>query len=379
MFTNEKMTALQRFLNVMDYKAVDRVPNHEAGVWSQTLDRWVSEGLDSHDLTWDWFTGTEYFQMDPREFIDVNFGMMPWFEPELIEKTEQYEIRRHHNGVVTKALIEGSSGGMRACMDQYLSFPVTDTASFREIKKRYRASLGGRYPAMWKEIMLPRWINRQHPLVLGRNCSTLGFYWRAREWMGTENLSYTWYDEPELMHEMMEFIADFTIEVSRPVLQETTVDYVMLNEDMSMKNGPLLSPTHYREFIFPHMKRLVDFYKSNGVRYIIVDSDGNCEALIPLLMDAGVDCIWPLERVAGMDPIRIRKEYGRDLRLSGGVDKMEIAKGKDAIDRHLAALVPLIEEGGFIPTIDHTASPDISLESFTYYMKRKRDLLSGKF
>ena len=379
MSADKKMTALQRFINVMEYKPVDQVPNHEAGVWSQTLDRWVSEGLNQYDLTWDWFTGTEYFNMDPREFIRVNYGMMPCFTEEMLEKTDRYEVKRQTSGIVTKALIEGSSGGMRACMDQYISFPVSNADDFKEIKKRYAANLGGRYPAMWQEIMLPRWKDRQHPLILGENCSTLGFYWRAREWMGTENLSYAWYDMPELMHEMMEFIADYTIAVSKPVLEQTDVEYVMINEDMSMKNGPLLSPGHYKKFIFPHMKRLVDYYKSNGVRYVMVDTDGNCEALIPLLMDAGVDGIWPLERVAGMDPVEIRKTYGRDLRLTGGVDKMEIAKGKAAIDNHLAAMVPLIEEGGFIPTIDHTASPDISLENFVYYMKRKMDLLSGKF
>ena len=197
--------------------------------------------------------------------------------------------------------------------------------------------------------------------------------------MGTENLSYAFYDEPELVSEMMEFIADFTIEVSRPILKETDVDYIMLNEDMSMKNGPLISPAHYREYIFPHMRRLVDFYKGNGVKYVLVDTDGNCEALLPLLMEAGVDGIWPLERVAEMDPVRIRKEYGKDLRLWGAVDKMEVAKGPKAIEEHLAAMVPLIEEGGFIPTIDHAVSPDISYENFLYYMKRKQDLLSGKF
>jgi len=215
--------------------------------------------------------------------------------------------------------------------------------------------------------------------VLGENCSTLGFYWLAREWMGTEGVSYGFYDEPALMHEMMEFIADYTIEVSKPVLQETDVDYVMLNEDMSMKNGPLLSPSSYREFVFPHMRRLVDFFKQHGVRYMFVDSDGNPDLLVPLLMDAGVDGLWPLERVADADPHVFRKKYGRQLRLSGGVDKMRVAQGRDEIDRHLAELCPLIEEGGFIPTIDHTVPPDISLDNFEYYMKRKIDLLTGKF
>lgn len=379
MFIQGKMTERERFLNVMEYKPVDCIPNHEVGVWSQTLDRWVAEGLNRYELHWDWFTGEEYFNMDAREFIDVNYGMMPAFETEVMEKTDRYEIIRHSNGVVTKALIEGSSGGMRSSMDQYLSFPVTGLNDFRELKKRYVAGLGNRYPAQWEKIMLPRWKNREHVLILGRNCSTGGFYWRAREWMGTENLCYAWYDEPELMHEMMEFIADFTIEVSRPVLDATDVDYVMISEDMSMKNGPMLSPEQYRTFIYPHMRRLVDYLKKNGVRYVGVDTDGNCEALIPLLMEAGVDVVWPLERAADMDPVRIRKKFGKELRLWGGVDKMELAKGKDAIEVHLSALVPLIEEGGYIPTVDHLVSPDISLENFRYYMKRKIDLLSGKF
>lgn len=379
MFIDREMTNRERFINVMEYKPVDRVPNHELAVWVQTRERWVKEGLNEYDLHWDWFTGEEYFEMDAKEYINVNYGMIPEFKYEVLEKTDRYEIVRHTNGIVTRALIEGSAGGMRASMDQYLSFPVTNVNDFRELKKRYAANLGSRYPAQWKEIMLPGWKNRKHVLCLGRNCSMLGFYWRAREWMGTENLCYAWYDQPELMHEMMEFIADFTIDVSKPILAETDVDYILVNEDMSMKHGPLLSPEQYKTFIFSHMRRLVDFFKKNGVKYVFVDTDGNCDQLIPLLLDAGVDGIIPLERAAGMDPIKVRKKFGRSLRLWGGVDKMEIAKGKDAINKHLASMVPLIEEGGFIPTVDHAVSPDISLENFKYYMKRKIDLLTGKF
>jgi len=378
MFQDKQMTGRERFLAVMDYKPVDKVPNYEAGVWNQTKDRWIEEGLNQSDYRWDWFTGEDFLDLDPREFIDVNYGMIPTFEHEVLENNGIYEIYRDSGGITHKALIKGSSGGMRLSMDQYLSFPVECQEDFDALKKRYVAGIG-RYPPGWRDIQLPGWINRKHPLILGRNCSTSGFYWRAREWMGTENLSYAFYEQPELIHDMMEFIADFTIEVSKPILSETDIDYVMLSEDMSMKTGPLISPSLYKEFIFPHMRRMVDFFKSNGVRYMMVDTDGNCEAILPLLMEAGTDAVWPLERVANMDPIRIRKEYGKDLRLFGGVDKMVVAKGKKEIDQHLAHLLPLIEEGGFIPTIDHVMSPEISYEDYLYYMKRKIDLLTGKF
>ena len=373
------MNERERFLAIMEYRPVDQVPNHEVGVWQQTIDRWEQEGLNVYDLTWDWFTGCDYFEMDAREYIPVNYYLLPAFEEETLEETDRYIIRRQASGIVTKALKEGSSHGMRASMDQYLDFPVKNLEDFQQLKKRLNPHLAGRYPAEWRKIMLPRWQQREHVLVMGINCSTTGFFWRAREWMGTEGVCYAWYDQPRLMHEMMEFIANFTIEVSRPILEQVAPDYVFINEDMAMKNGPLLSPRTYRTFIFPHMKRLVDYLKKAGVRYVLVDTDGNSEPLIPLLMEAGVDGLWPLERASDMDPILIRKKYGKDLRLWGAVDKRELTKDKGAIDDHLRTFLPLIEEGGFIPTVDHLVPPDVPLENFMYYMKRKQALLAGRF
>jgi hypothetical protein len=375
---DQPMTGRERFFAVMEYQPVDHVPDHEVGVWEQTKDRWEQEGLNIHDLTWDWFTGCEHFDLDAREYIPVNFGMLPPYEVETLEETERYIITRHANGITTRALKAGESRGMRSSMDEYIGFPVQNRDDFQALKKRYDPHLQGRYPPLWQTLRLPGWKRRKHVLILGTNCSTLGFYWRAREWMGTEGVSYAWYDQPDLMHEMMEFIADFTIEVSKPILDEVTPDYIFINEDMAMKNGPLLSPRMYRNFIFPHMRRLVDFYKRSGVPYIIVDTDGNSEPLIPLLMEAGVDGLWPLERASDMDPLFIRQKYGHDLRLWGGVDKRELAKDKAAIDSHLLSLAPLIADGGFIPTVDHLVPPDVSLENFCYYMQQKKLLLAGK-
>ena len=373
------MTPLERFHACMNYQPVDRVPNHEVGVWVQTKQRWREEGLATDDLHWDWFVGEPRWDMDPREYIDVNFGMVPPYEEKVLSKDGDTEIIQRANGVISKALITGAAEGMRMSMDEYISFPVTTPADFQELKKRFRAAGPVRYPQYWEQFLLPAWQQRAHPLILGRNCSTLGYYWRAREWMGTENLSYAWYDEPALMHEMMEFVTEFTIETARPVLAAgVTPDYVFINEDLSMKNGPLLSPATYREFIFPEMKRLVAFFKANGVKWVIVDTDGNCELIIPFLMEAGVDAIWPLERASDMDPLAIRQKFGRDLRLWGGVDKRELAKDFTAIDAHLNSLRPLVEDGGFIPTVDHLVPPDVSLVNFEHYMRRKQQLLRGE-
>jgi len=249
---------------------------------------------------------------------------------------------------------------------------------WRRIKKRFDPTSPQRYEPNWREIRVEGWRNRRHPLIFGPNCSTLGFYWVARELMGTEGLSYAWYDQPMSVHDIMEHIADFLIEAVRPVLECTTLEYVCPNEDLAMKTGPLLSPKTFEEFIFPRLKRVIEFYKSNGVRYVNVDTDGNPEALIPLMLDAGVDALWPLERAADQDPLRLRREYGRSLRLWGRVDKRVLAQGPNAIDEHLRKMIPLIEEGGFIPTVDHTVSPDVSWPNFQHYMKSKAKLLCGE-
>ncbi len=374
------MTHLERFINAMEYKPVDRLPNWEYGQWEQTIDRWESEGLNVHEMHWDLPTGSPEFRLDPREYIHINPDMMPPFEEKVLERTDRYEIIQHANGVITKALIEGESHGCRMSMDQYLRYPVTCQKDFDELKKRYNPSATKRLELFWDEFRVEGWKRRQHPLVLGENCTLLGFYWRMREWMGTEGLSYAFYDEPELVHDMCEFIADFTIEMIRPVLDKIAPDYIFLNEDMAMKDGPLLSPAMYKEFIYPHMRRLVDFVKSKGVKYAIVDTDGNSEPLIPLLMDAGVDGLWPLERASiNTDPMFLRKKYGKSLRLWGGIDKRELTKDRKRIDEHMRSLIPMIEDGGFIPTYDHAIAPDISLDNFKYYLEKKEQLLSFEF
>jgi hypothetical protein len=377
-YAGGKVNDLERFLAVMEYAPVDRVPNWELGVWPQTRQRWEVEGVDPGTMHWNWFPGEAALDMDPKEFIHYSGAMYPPFEEEVLEEDERTITFRGPKGRVRRALKEGAIDGARMSMDQYIRFPVETMDDWRQIKARYNPHDANRYEPNWQTLRIPGWRQRRHPLVFGPNCSTLGFYWYARELMGTEGLSYAWYDQPTLMHDMMDFQAEFLIAAARPVLERTTVEYINLSEDMAMKTGPLLSPATYKTFIYPRLRRVVDFFKTHGARYVCVDTDGNPEPLIPLLMDAGVDVVWPLERSADQDPLRLRKAFGHSLRLWGGVDKRVLAQGPAAIDEHLRALAPLVEEGGYIPTVDHTVPPDVSWPNFVHYMESKLKLLRGE-
>jgi uroporphyrinogen decarboxylase len=371
------MTMRDRFIDCCKFEPVDRVPNHELGLWGQTYDRWLTEGMPAWAMRDNWFEGIDYFGMDRREFVHVDLAMMPGFTPEVLEEDDRYVTARNGQGIVTKALKEGTVHGTRMSMDQYLSFAVQTPADFQDLKRRYLATEPQRYPSFW-DSRCAGWANRDHVLCLCVNCA-MGLYSNLRVWMGTENLSYAFYDQPALVHEMVEFVADFTLETVHKALDDVQFDYFNYFEDFAGKGGPLLGPAVFREFFLPHYQRMNDLLREHGVSVISLDSDGNTEALIPLLIEAGITAHWPCEIASDMEPLRLRQEYGHDLALWGGIDKRELAKDRAAIEHEVMRKVPaLIEDGGYIPTIDHTVQPDVPYDNFLYYMELKEKCLAGE-
>jgi len=368
------MTHKERFLAVMKFQNPDRLPHYELGVWGQAIKRWNDEGMPQDMLYMNWFEGEPYFRLDPRRFSPICMAMMPQFEYEVIEETERCVTARLWNGIVTKALKEGTVLGTRMCMDQYISFPVTDRKSFAELKKRYNPKSITRYPQWWDENVLA-WKTIDCPLVLLTNGS-FGLYSQLRSWYGTENISYLFYDDPAFVEEMLDFATDFLLETVEKALNEVSFDYFNFFEDFAGKGGPLISPQLFKKLLLPRYRRIIDRLRKAGIRYFWLDSDGDPEALIPLMMEAGITCLWPLEQASGMDPVRLRKKYGKDLALAGGIDKREIAKDRKAIRKELESkILPLRDRGGFIPHLDHTFPPEISYDNFLYYLEVKEKLL----
>jgi uroporphyrinogen decarboxylase len=115
---------------------------------------------------------------------------------------------------------------------------------------------------------------------------------------------------------------------------------------------------------------VIDFARSRGVHYFALDSDGDVSLLTKLWMDAGIDILYPWEVQAGMDVTAVRKQYGRDLRLWGGVDKRALTKDRAAIDAEIARLKWLIDDVGYVPMLDHSAPPDIPYDNYCYFMER---------
>ena len=152
------------------------------------------------------------------------------------------------------------------------------------------------------------------------------------------------------------------------VLPPMTVDYLGFGEDIAYKTSTLISPDMFRRFLFPRYKAVTKYAREHGLDITYYDSDGNLDQFMELYFEAGIDGFDPCEVAAGMDPVILRRKYGKRIKMIGGIDKREIAKGKEAILKELAKIPPIIRQGGYIPKIDHSVSSDISLDNFRFYI-----------
>ena len=352
------MTPRERFLAVYQFEDFDRCPMWEMGVWATTLERWKTEGWNGEED----FAVT--YRCDPRADVGLDFAMLPRFERKVLEDDGRVRLFVDERGVTCRELVERTE----TSMPHWLDFPVKDRASWERMKERYDPHDPRRYPADWEQRER-RWAERDHPLQIYGGRDT-GFFGPVRGWMGAEGAMMCFYDDPDLMHEMMDFLAAFTIEVIGKCLNEVEVDYFVFWEDMAFKTASLISPRMFREFMLEPYQRVSGFVHGKGVPIIMMDSDGHINELLPLWIEGGVDVIYPFEVAAEMDVRAVRQRHPR-LGMSGGMDKRVLARDRAAIDAELAAKMPLIARGGYVPTIDHSLPPDIPLDNFRYYMDRK--------
>jgi uroporphyrinogen decarboxylase len=161
------------------------------------------------------------------------------------------------------------------------------------------------------------------------------------------------------------------------ILDYTDVDCYGFWEDMAYKTGPLIGPELMRKYLLPRYKRVVDYVRGRGVPFIALDSDGDVSELIPVWLDAGINTLYPFECQAGMDVLQVRKQYGRDLRIWFSIDKRALAIGPAAIDAELARIRPLIEDGGYVPGLDHSMPPDVPFANYRYYMEALWKTIGG--
>ena len=389
------MNASELYLKILNFEKYDRMLNWEFGYWGGTITRWYKEGLPknfdleraadfgetifgpglnypllgmgSSNTLMDRDVHT-YFKFDDSILIPpINCWIYPKFKATILEEDDSKRKLIDEDGI-TKIVKKNADS-----MPFWLDWPVKDEKTWEKIREeRFQFNFQERINK--ENIYINNKIlEKTNPIhLLG---APVGFYGSLRYLFGEINLLYMYYDNPALVKKILKILTDFWINISEEILSKYEVKVASFWEDMSGKNGALIGPNIFREFMSPYYKRIIDFLKTKGVEHFIVDTDGNVEKLIPLFLEVGMTGMLPFERQAGNDLLEIRKKFPR-LQMMGGFDKNVLSKGREDIDKELLNIKELIKLGGYIPYCDHLVPPNVSWQNYEYFRKKLIKILS---
>ena len=337
------------------------------------LDKWKSQGYitDNTNLS-------ELFMYEDAGNTGIGglggceAAFYPYFEEKVIEDRGDYELVQDHAGRHV-LFFKGRRSGF---MPEYVNHPVKDMKSWEEnCKWRMNPDSPERYSNTEKNMR--QVIRRANEGCVVQQYS-VGGYMYLRSLMGPEDVLYKFYDEPELIHDCMKTWLELADRVTAEHQKYVMIDELLLDEDICYKTGPLISPDMIREFLFPYYQQLINNIRSRQTGkprhlFVHVATDGFVYPVIDLYKSIGMDHMSPFEVASDCDVVEIGKKYP-DLRIRGGIDKRILAAGKDAIDREIDRIMPVMKKrGGYIPTSDHGVPEEVDFNDYMHYRKRMQE------
>ena len=304
----------------MSYGVPDRVPYFEEGIRKDVLKAWRRQGMPPK------VNPAELFPSDRREELLVDLDPRPTPQKCPTSRSDLAAFRR--------------------CLDPDDS---------------------GRLPAGWSK-RVRAWSGRDYVLMLRIHrgfFETMG----VGDWLRFQEVIYLLMDDPAFVQEAMAIQGDFAASLAEKILGEVEVDAVIFSEPIGGNDRPLLSPPMYEEFVLTSYEPVLDVLRRYRVKTIILRTYANTRLLIPSILKWGFNCLWACEvNLEAMDYRDLRREFGRDLRLIGGIDLDTLKRGKAAIQREVEKKVPpLLAGGGYVPLADGRVRPDVPFESYVYY------------
>jgi len=353
------MTRRELFRNVLRYGAFDRMPVVHPGGWPETEHRWHGEGMprkaDEHA-----FLHTQPPMGAP---IPVCLDLYPPYEEKMVEETDRYFYYQHGDGVVAQYLKDQSA------LPRRVKFLMQGRSGWPAYQARLQPD-PGRIPANIDEAIADAEA-KDLPISIETG-SLVGW---LRNWLGTERFCITCREDPVLICEVADTVSDLVCWYLDQVLPKVQIDIAWGWEDICFRSGPLIPPDLFEQAAVPAHRKVAETLRKYGCDLYAVDSDGLINALVPLWLKAGVNVMYPMEIGAWQaDPMALRREFGKDLRIMGGINKLVLERDRQAIDDEIERRKPLMAEGGYIPFPDHLVTPATPLDNFRYYLYKIRRL-----
>jgi len=316
------MKLRERFEKTMEFGAPDRVPYFEEGIREEVMEVWRQQGLEAGvDIK-------QLFPTDTREEILLDLDPHPepqyWLSSE--EELERLRMSLNHDDI-------------------------------------------SRFPSEW-ENWIKKWRNRDHILMLRVHpglFQSLGI----DDWKRFEEVMFLFSEQPDFIREYMLIYGEFIANLISRALEDVEVDAAIFSEPIGGNHGSLISPTMYEEFALKNYEPIMTVLKEKGVRWIIVRTYANAKVLIPVMLEYGFNCLWACEvNIESMEYRDLRSDFGRDLRLIGGIDLDALRGDKTLIKNEIEKIVPpLVADGGYIPLADGRVREDVPFDNYVYYRK----------
>ena len=360
------MTDRERFNNQMHYRPVDRCFNMEFGYWHENFEQWPlfkDNGIkDNGDAD-------VFFNFDIIRGTGGNVWMHPTFEHRVVEESADKIVMMNGDGLLAEVPRDGHD-----TIPHYIKATIVTPEDWKRCKEeRFRIDDPVRRIDV-EALKQAHPSDRDYPLGIDGG-SMIG---KIRDMLTFEGLAYACYDYPDMVDDMVETCCQLVEYSLDQVLPHFDFDFAAGWEDICFKNGPIISLDFFNRVVLPRYKRIGAKLRAAGIDIWYTDCDGDVRPLLPGFLESGINCLFPYEVNSCVHPAELLNEYGKDLRIMGGVDKLELRKGRSAIKAYLETLVPLVERGGYIPFCDHRCPPDVDPDDYLYYLDLKEEMFGVK-
>ena len=356
------MTDRERFNNQMHYKPIDRCFNMEFGYWDENFREWpmfVENSITNNE------EADLFFNFDRIAVVGDKVWMSPPFETKVVDQTETTYIMINEDGLLAEVPKSGHD-----TIPHYMKASIVTPDDWKRCKEeRFNRDDPSRKVDI-EAIKKTHPSDRDYPL--GVNCGSM--IGKIRDMLTFEGLAYACFDYPDMVEDMVETACLLVEDFLDQVLPHIDFDFASGWEDICFKNGPIVTVDFFKNVVMPRYKRIRKKLDAAGIELWYTDCDGDVRPILPYLMEGGINCLFPFEVNGCSHPGELLAEYGKELRIMGGVDKIELGKGPEAIKAYLETLVPLVERGGYIPFCDHRCPPNVKPEDYLYYLDLKEKM-----
>ena len=291
--------------------------------------------------------------------------MHPGFESKVVEVRGDKKILINEDGLLAEVPADGHGS-----IPHYLKSSVVTPDDWKRVKEEH-FRLDDPARKIDTEALLKKYPNeRDYPL--GIHCGSM--IGKIRDMLTFEGLAYACYDYPDMVEDMVETCCVMVEHILDQLLPVLDFDYASGWEDICYKNGPIVSVDFFANVVAPRYKRIHKKLMEHGIDLWYTDCDGDVRLILPYFLESGINCLFPFEVNGCAFPGELLDQYPGQLRIMGGVDKMQLGAGNDAILAYLKRIEPYVARGGFIPFCDHRCPPNVREEDYLYYLDLKEKM-----